>query len=139
MSCVFVIVVMPTEGPVYMVEVVFFCCFICFCHSFCMPILASRFLGASLAFSSDRGAPIAAWVSPWSKPYASTDLKKKKKKKKNYIGQCPLLRQDSSDRCGGRGHTSRDCVPIQRGHTHGRTGWTGRQWRQTGNRPQSQP
>ena len=77
----FVMVVMPTEGPVYMVEVVFFCCFFCFYHSFCMPILASRLLGASLAFSGYMGAPIAAWVSPWSKPYASTDIKKKKKKK----------------------------------------------------------
>ena len=57
----------------------------------------------------------------------------------HYIAQCPLLRQDSCDRCGGREHTSRDCVPIQRGHTHVRTGRTGRQWRQAGNRPQSQP
>ena len=78
LSCLFVIVVMPTEGPVYMVDVVFFYCFFCFCHSFCMPILASRLLGASLAFSGYRGTPIAAWVSLWSKPYASTDLKKKK-------------------------------------------------------------
>ena len=74
-------VVMRTEGPVYMVEVVFFCYFFCFCHSFCMPILASRLLGASLAFSSYRGAQIAAWVSPWSEPYTSTNIKKKKKKK----------------------------------------------------------
>ena len=57
----------------------------------------------------------------------------------HYIAQCPLLRQDSCDRCGGRAHTSRDCVPIQRGHTNGRTGRTVRQWRQTCNRPQSQP
>ena len=77
----FVMVVMPTEGPVYIVEVVFFCCIFCSCHSFCMPILASRLMGAWLAFSGYRGAPIAAWVSPWSKPYASTDIKKKKKKK----------------------------------------------------------
>ena len=56
-------------------------CFLCFCHSFCMPILASRLLGTSLAFSGYRGALIAAWVSAWSKPYASTDFKKKKKKK----------------------------------------------------------
>ena len=46
-----------------------------------MPILASRLLGASLAFSGYKGAPIAAWVSPWSKLYASTDMKKKKKKR----------------------------------------------------------
>ena len=57
----------------------------------------------------------------------------------HYIAQCPLLRQDSCNRCGGRGNTSRECVPIQRRHTHGRSGRTGRQWRQTGNRPQSQP
>ena len=57
----------------------------------------------------------------------------------HYFAQCPLLRQDSCDRYGGRGHTSRDCVPIQRGHSHARTGRTGRQWRQAGNRPQSQP
>ena len=75
-------VVMPTDGPVHMVEVVFLCYFFCFSHSFCMPILASKLLGASLAFSGYRGAPIAAWVSPWSKPYASTDIKKKKKKKR---------------------------------------------------------
>ena len=50
-----------------------------------MLILASRLLGASLAFSGYRGAPIAAWVSPWSKPYASTDIKKKKKKKKHML------------------------------------------------------
>ena len=49
-----------------------------FCHSFCMPILASRLLGASLAFSGYRGAPIAEWVSPWSKAFASTDIKKKR-------------------------------------------------------------
>ena len=89
--CMFLVVVMPTEGPVYMVEVVFFCCFFCFCHSFYMLILASRLLGASLAFSGYMGAPIAAWVSPWSKPYASTDIKKKKKKNEQkqattYIG-----------------------------------------------------
>ena len=83
MSCMFVIVVMLTDGPVYMVEVVFFSYFFCFCDSFCPPIQASRLLGALLAFSSYRGAPIAAWVSPWSKPYASTELKKKKKKKLN--------------------------------------------------------
>ena len=85
----FLVVVMPTEGPVYMVEVVFFCCFFCFCHSFCMPILASRLLGASLAFSGYRGALIAAWVSPWSKPYASTDIKKKKKQKISRC-RCPI-------------------------------------------------
>ena len=72
-------VVMPTDGPVYLVDVVFFSYFLCFGHSFCMPILATWLLGASLAFSGYRGAPIAAWVSPWSKPYASTDIKKKKK------------------------------------------------------------
>ena len=77
-----VMVVMPTDGPVYMVEVVFFCCLFCFCSSVCMPILASRLLGASLAFSGYRGAPIAAWVWPLSKPYVSTDLKKQEKTKK---------------------------------------------------------
>ena len=80
LSYLFVMVVMPTDSPVYMVDVLFFCCFFCFCHSFCIPILASRLLGASLASSGYRGAPIAAWVSPWCKPYASTDIKKKKKK-----------------------------------------------------------
>ena len=80
LSCMFVMVVMPTDGPVYLVDVVFFCYFLCFSHSFCMPILASRLLGASLAFFGCRGAPIAAWVSPWSKPYVSTDIKNKKKK-----------------------------------------------------------
>ena len=88
LSCMFVMVVMPMEGPVYMVDVVFFCCLFCFCYSFCMPILASRLLGAWLAFSGYRGAPIVAWVSPWSKPYASTDLKKKKKK--YYSSQVPF-------------------------------------------------
>ena len=45
----------------------------------------------------------------------------------HYIAQCLFLRQDSYDRCGGRGHTSIECVPIQRGHTHGRAEQTGRQ------------
>ena len=34
-------VVMPTDGPVYMVKVVFFCYFFCFSHSLSMPILVS--------------------------------------------------------------------------------------------------
>ena len=63
-----------------------------------MPILASRLLGASLAFSGYRGAPIVAWVSPLSKLYASTDIKKKKKKKKTrdlaHLGQQIRNRQD---------------------------------------------
>ena len=87
----FVMVVMPTVGPVYMVEVVFFCCFFCFSHSLSMPILASWSLGASLAFSGYRGAPIAAWVSPWSKPHASTDIKNKKKNKKDRSGRRTFL------------------------------------------------
>ena len=73
-----------------------------------MPILASRLLGASLGFSGYRGAPIAAWVSPWSKPYASTDIKKKKKKKKK------LLAKEPAKWPNGRGSTratySRKCV-----------------------------
>ena len=50
----FVMVVMPTDGPVYMVDIVFFGDFFCFSHSFGMPILASRLLGASLAYSGYR-------------------------------------------------------------------------------------
>ena len=56
--------------------------FILFLFFCCMPILACRLLGASLAFSGYRGAPIAAWVWPLSKPYVSTDLKKQEKTKK---------------------------------------------------------
>ena len=47
-----------------------------------MPNLASKLLGPSLAYSGYRGAPMVAWVLPWSKPYASIDIKKKKKKKR---------------------------------------------------------
>ena len=57
----FIMVVMLTDGPVYTVEVVFFCCFVCFRHSFLMPILASRLRDVSLAFMGYRGAPIVAW------------------------------------------------------------------------------
>ena len=41
MLCMFVKVVMPMDGPVHIVEVVFFWYFRCFSHSLSMPILAS--------------------------------------------------------------------------------------------------
>ena len=71
-----VIVVIPTDGLVYMVEVVFFRYLFCFCHFFCMFIVASRLLGAMLAFSSDGGTPIVAWVSQSCNPHACIDFKK---------------------------------------------------------------
>ena len=61
-------VVMPTVGPVYMAEVVF---------SFVIPFVLVTHL---VCPSWHLGAPLRGpWVSPWSKPHASTDIKKKKK------------------------------------------------------------
>ena len=58
--------------------------------------------------------------------------------KGHYIARCPFLRQDSYNRYGSRGHTYRDCVPIQRGYMLDRTGRTGQHWRQVRNRLRSQ-
>ena len=85
LSCMFVIVVMPRDGPVYLVDVVFFCYLLCFSHSFCIPILASKLLGPSPAYTGYRDAPMVAWVLPWFKPYASIDIKEKKKKGRNNL------------------------------------------------------
>ena len=69
-----------------------------------MTILASRLLCASLAFSGYRGAPIAAWVSPWSKPYASTDLTKKKNNERDRDEVAANKRYATlSKECKGRG------------------------------------
>ena len=63
-----VMVVMPTDGPVYMVEVVFFCYFFCVAHSLGMPILASC-------------GPLAAPMGLVT-VYAACEYSYKKKKKK---------------------------------------------------------
>ena len=84
-------VVMPPNGLVYKVGVVSFCYVFCLCYSFCLPILACRLLGESLPSSGNRGAPIGAWVPPWSKLHVRTNINQKQSVQQRSRISVPLI------------------------------------------------